>query len=120
MKKSQRMEMMKWAVKEGFVLPCTVYEVRYFDDEWESEVVMKFLERDEAEENSPDGEITPIKGYRSTAKMQQRTLSNAEPLLVEDLVSTLFAEDYLQIDGVWWDDQLDVSRYSAPRGVIVP
>ena len=35
-----------------------------------------------------------------------------------DYAATAYAEDVLDLDGVWWNDELDVSAYSAPRGVI--
>ena len=41
------------------------------------------------------------------------------PTGVFDYVLPLYAEE-LGYDGVWWEDILDIGKFSAPRGVIVP
>jgi len=34
------------------------------------------------------------------------------------LLLTIFVEKTTNYDGIWWNDKLDVSKYSAARGVI--
>lgn len=56
----------------------------------------------------------------ATDKLRQRTMHSAEPVMVPDLIAMVYVEDATNLDGVWWQDRLDVSAYSAPRGAIVP
>lgn len=41
-------------------------------------------------------------------------------VLIDDWMAIAYAEDVLMLDGVWWEDRLDLNDLSAPRGVIFP
>jgi hypothetical protein len=58
------------------------------------------------------------KGYKPTAKFDARIGEKVEQAFVLDFLAFAYAEDVLHLDGVWWNDRLDVLAYSAPRGVI--
>ena len=59
-------------------------------------------------------------GIVPTDKLKKETRQNRiESTGVLEFVLPIFAEQQ-GLDGVWWQDKLDVNRYSAPRGVIVP
>lgn len=109
-----------WGVKNGYVTPCELYRVQYYDDEWETDICIDCISYEKALEEAPDEDcVSKISGYAPTELMAEKVMCDDVPLgCVLDLLSTLFAEEYLQIDGVWWQDELDVERLSAPRGVI--
>ena len=35
-----------------------------------------------------------------------------------DILLTVYLENNTEYDGIWWEEELDVLKYSAPRGVI--
>lgn len=43
---------------------------------------------------------------------------NADPVQVSALIPVWYAEFGLGVSGVWWSEELAVSRWSAPRGVV--
>jgi len=117
---AQSTEIAKWAVQNGYAETATLYRVSHYDDELESEVYTDYHTREEAEyeadEESPIKEI--VGGLVGTDSLHERTRTDASPVMVADLLSTLYAEDVLGLDGVWWNDKLSPEAYSAPRGVI--
>ena len=59
-------------------------------------------------------------GIVPTDKLKKATgQSRIEATGVLEYVLPLYAET-LGLDGVWWGDDLDVNKLSAPRGVILP
>jgi hypothetical protein len=120
--KKQRRMVGDWAVQNGFADYETVYRVSYYDDELEDEVYEEFTDREQAEieAEEKDSEVQEIKGELvATDALRKRTMSRADQVLTFDLILSVYAEEH-GYDGVWWNDMLDVSRYSAPRGVIAP
>lgn len=110
----------KWGLENVFIEPCKVYKVPFYDGDFDMEMFYIFIDYEEAkkEADEMEEEIEVTDGYRATGKMVNRTLNDWSPALVLDLLSTLYAEDVLNIDGVYWNDELDVSILSAPRAVI--
>lgn len=120
----QRAMIEDWAVAQGHAERSTVYRVRHFDDELDSEVYSDFPSREraeaEAEAYEDDAQVEEIPGQlTATAKLRAATRNPNAVTNVFDLILSLYAEEH-GYDGVWWNDRLDPSRYSAPRGVIVP
>lgn len=121
MSKEQRNELVEWGVQVGYVEPIITYIVTFEDEDGE-EMMMQFATREEAEheaeamEEEVEGNLD---GLKPTPAMVNRIGFVSGLLMVQDHLATLYAEDN-QMDGVWWNDELDVLRYSAPRGVIVP
>lgn len=120
--KSQTRAISEWGLGEGLTRQATLYRVSWFDDEMNAEMCTDFHTREEAEEEHDEGmdDIQEVPGglvaeQKMLERLKEKSLS---PLMVSDLVATLFSEDVLHWDGVWWSELLDVSRYSAPRGVI--
>lgn len=126
-------EIASWAISQGYVEETTIYRFRYYDDEMEDVVYSDFTNREDAEYESEeyddtvednDGKIYPkieeIKGeLRGSEKLRQRIKVNFKQL-DKSFLLPVFVEDRTSLDGVWWEDDLDPIRYSAPRGVIVP
>ena len=111
-----------WAVKAKLIEPVVIYRVSYYDDELESKVYSDYesLEDAKAEAYNPSDIKTIKGGYKSTDKLKSLTNNpRIDPTGILDYVLPIYAEAQ-GYDGVWWQDKLDPSRYSAPRGVILP
>jgi len=122
MSEEQREMVAAWGVEHGFVTRKTLFRVSWFDDELDQDCYQlcesheAALAEVEDEENVEAVENCLI----ATSLLKDRTKSDAPSVLVHDLLLTLYAEDELSLDGVWWEDRLDIYAYSAPRGVIFP
>lgn len=111
-----------WAVEAKLIEPVLTYRVSHYDDELDSEVYSDYESLEDAKLEADDiSDIKIIKGgYKSTDKLKSLTNNpRITPTNILDYVLPLYAEDR-GYDGVWWQDKLDPSRYSAPRGVILP
>jgi len=119
----QRDIMKQWGVQQGYITLQTLYESSHYDDEMESSVFGLHATYEEAYEESYE-EKEAVKELPNqpvaTERMKERVMGNAHPVLVMQLLATLYAEDVLELQGVWFHDEYDPSSYSAPRGVIVP
>lgn len=114
-----------WGVKNGWIEPTDYYKAYQYDSELDDTVYSIHPTYDDAEaeiyEIDDDNYVEhEPNGFVMTERMQETCLSYHRMHEPTDLLFTLFAEYELNIDGVWWDDILDVYAYSAPRGVIVP
>jgi hypothetical protein len=119
----QKEEIKVWGAIEGYITLCPIYTFSYEDDEFEVDMCMYFTDREEAVVEADgygieESEVEELQGFTSNPMMDERVMSHGRTTMDMQLLSTLYAEDVLQVDGVWWEDILDVSRYSAPRGVI--
>lgn len=125
-------EVMTWAQKEDLVVETKVLSVNWYDDEMEQEVCMKFdasdpeqrqAAEDECEDRENGASIGMELGWKTTDKLNERIGFKVDVSSVKDMALTAYVEDVLfeqkNIQGVWWDDDLDVGSYSAPRGVIM-
>jgi len=120
--KTAKSEIQQWAVKSGLLEPSIVYRVSYYDDELDSEVYSDYDSYEQAKiEADDESDIKKIAGsYKPTDKLKTLTKNpRMTPTSVIDYVLPLYAEE-LGYDGVWWQDTLDIGKFSAPRGVIVP
>lgn len=124
--KAQRRMIEDWGVAHGFATRASIWRFTYYDDEDEVERYMEFPTREQAEYEADgwgdeDGEsITEVPGgLLPTPLFHQRTRTGGDTVDL-GLLATLHVEDATDLDGVWWNDILDVGRLSAPRGVIVP
>jgi GNAT superfamily N-acetyltransferase len=129
MNKAHKQELTEWGVRQGYVEAAGTWKYCYYDDEMEDTVCSEYptLEQalsesgyDSLEEAKAEGiEITQdSEGLIPTQKFNTRMGENVEQAFTLDFLAMVYAEDMLKIDGVWWNETLDVSRYSAPRAVI--
>lgn len=126
MTRKHRKAIAEWGICNGFVRAVTLYRHRWFDDELDEERFSDYLTREEAqteagftEESEDSSPIRGVPGLVATEKLCRRIGEEKIALGLDfDLLTAVFAEDELKIDGVWWQDKLDVYAYSAPRGVI--
>lgn len=120
-----------WGLSEGYIVETLVYKVAFYN-EYEEEIYYLFDDEQEAlEEYESIHELE--EGYDVAPILEQITQNGlkALPLLCDatmrkhisssevfDLLVTVWAETLDGLDGVYWDDLLDVEGYSAPRAVI--
>lgn len=109
-----------WADDHGLVEATEIFVFSYYDDEWEEEMHQEFETREDAEEEAEmyDAEVTSKQAYKATSKLNSIIGWEIEPIMVEDYLVILYAHENLDVDGVWFNDRLDSSRLSAPRGTI--
>ena len=115
----------QWAIENGYLEQQETVTVCYYDDEMEDDLCSTFDSMADAEaeydEELEHMDVTVDKGgIVPTDKLKKETRQNRiDSTGVLEFVLPIFAEQQ-GLDGVWWQDNLDVQRYSAPRGVIVP
>lgn len=123
---AQKKAITEWGVQNGLVLSATVWQVTYWDDEAEEERHFNMDTEQEAKAEASEFEGAKIRPMNNkllgTEKLVQRSNnpSAKNTALAFDLLVTVYAEDVLDCDGVWWQDTLDPLNLSAPRGVIFP
>lgn len=119
---NQLATVLNWGVTQKLIKKQDEFTVTYYDEEMDDEMIMSFDNREDAEAEAEgyETEVVTKEGYSPTALANKRAGFKIDLALLKDILVTFYAEDVLKIDGVWWQDTHDVSRYSAPRGVIVP
>jgi hypothetical protein len=123
--KKQREEIAKWGVELGFVKLGAAYKLTHTDEDG-GESYSVYIDPNEAKTEADGMEpswhptIEEVQVLHPTSKMSQRVGVKTNVMTSHDHLTTIFAEDALGIDGVWWSDDLDEDALSAPRGVIVP
>ena len=114
----QKSAVTEWGKEQGYVQDATLYKAFFYDENGE-ECFMLFSTYEEALEETEDEEfVKECQSIVATNKLQAITYTEIELLCTFDILLERFAEDVLQLDGIYWDEELDVSSYSAPRGVI--
>lgn len=117
-----RQHIVDWGMAAGLIGITTLYRVSWFDDEMDSELHCDFDTLEEAaRECHDDTRPVEVTGIVATDALAIRTgMRHIQPALAFDILCAEYADEVLQLDGAWWDDILDVNRFSAPRGVIAP
>jgi hypothetical protein len=120
MKKIHRGEIKSWGIQNGYVIEGTVYRVSWDDEEWGQTLCLEFTDLQKALEETEEGKtLRKANTIISTEKMNRRVLSDGvTSSLALDLLATIYADEVLGLDGVWWQDKLDINRLSAPRGCV--
>lgn len=130
----QREAVTVWGVERGYIEQVTAFRVRRWDSEWEE--FMEFLVTDRAALDSEqaewdnygdepdDGEEEGFSWSEEVTFIATETFpdSTVKPgdTGVDQILTTVWVNEATDFDGVWWEDDFDVDRMSAPRGVIVP
>lgn len=122
-KKNNKQTLYQWGKQNGHITLGDVWEVKKEDDEWETTFVSYTQDEAEAAEEEESGaEVKKVKNFPipTDAAMEKAGLHKGDRLTsVHECLALLVAEE-VGLDGVWWDDDLDEDRMSAPRGVIFP
>jgi hypothetical protein len=117
---AQREAVLAWGKEKGYIEPVTSYDVSWFDDEWDQDMTMTFGKLDAAKTTADNYgvDVVPRNNFSATSRFPDSTVKTGS-LNVEDILFTAWVTEETSFDGVWWEDDLDESRLSAPRGVIV-
>ena len=121
-----REHVLDWCLDQGYVTEREGYEVSWMLDDGH-ETTIYFEEREAAEREAgaiEDSELreTTVYSLGSRGEVYWREAftqlpCEADPLVIRDMSPVWFAEAH-GYDGVWWDETLAPSKFSAPRGVI--
>jgi len=110
-----------WGTEMGYLDLAVMYRVEWYDDEMGDTMSTVVSSYEEAAEEADyvDGTVTQVPGSPvATPKLDQIIGFKVDPMLAYDMVLTQYVESMTDADGIWWADDLDPDRYSAPRGVI--
>jgi hypothetical protein len=109
---------LNYCLENKFLIKATKY--RAFSTDEEGEEI--YSEHDtEALAQAESDDVRPVKGYsfgsNGIAYWKSHFTSEVSNALAQSFASIFYAEAH-DYDGVWWNEILDVSSLSAPRGVI--
>lgn len=128
-----RATMVAWAVEKGFVTRCAGAKLSWYDADHDETVFTTFenphsaqLEF-EAMTEEYDGEpgnapvLESYDGWKLTsAGLAAVARTRADLDEAPTMAAILYCESETDLDGVYWDNTLDVHALSAPRAVIFP
>ncbi len=127
--KKRTAELEAWGLANGWLEPKTLWRMDYWDSEdecvryslFETEQAarseLRFILCGQAED--ADNKVTEIATVDLTSAADQRIGFKLGSHFAHDMAATFWVEDCTELDGVWWNDTLDVGSLSAPRGVIL-
>lgn len=124
--KAQRQSLVAWGIAADLLEMRPMWKLSWLDGETEEGRHCLFSEQSAAqaeadwmrEEGTEAVELVAETRPALSAKAVSRIGFKLDALLAEDMVATFWVEDCTDADGVWWQDTLDPSALSAPRGVI--
>lgn len=128
--KKKRNEIFVWGVKQGYLVEGDAWRYEYEDEgeptiaefasyeEWYDMFATEAEDEEQLEEwkNS----LKKDRSFYGTDKLARLSCWSRElpPSLAKTFCILRYAEEKLDVDGVYWNDILNVYRYSAPRAVI--
>lgn len=110
-----------WGQSQQLLQPARLWQANWYDDELQAQCCSLHLSQEQAlEEIEEPDSVQAISGWLGTEKLAHLSGKRKAPFLdnVEALVAVQFAE-FSGLDGVYWNEELNPSCYSAPRAVIV-
>jgi len=107
----------RWGISNKLIKISSIYYFTYYDSESESMMKMEFESKRKATDNAEGEKVRKKIGMVATQKFHRLIGWKIDQLLVKDYLIVYFAHA-MDIDGVWFNDKLDVANYSAPRGMI--
>ena len=131
--KRDKTNIFEWGVERGYLVKGFKWVFTYIDED--DEMYREFLsyedwlmDRGYDEEDAEDQEdlnedkesLEKVKAFLGTTKLFEAECWDREhsPSMAETFCILRYADEMLGVDGVFWNDILDVYRYSAPRAVI--
>ncbi len=117
----QKRVVRRYGIEKGYAKEGTVYRVN-FDDEYGDGNYMLFDNPEEAQEEADmyETEVVEVESALASSELTARMFQGdaTDPSQVDHFLAVVYAEDVLDLDGVWWEDVLDEMALSAPRGTI--
>lgn len=116
---AQQQEITRWGITNGYAEESIIYFRTWLDENEEPVTIESSVYNEIEAELDEDETVQEKRGVKALPRLSAETMNiNIPPFLVLDLLATIYAEQVLALDGVWWDDILDPAALSAPRGVI--
>ena len=115
-------DVIEWGISNGYVVRDEIYVTSWYDDEWEQVFEMVSASLQELlDEDYDEEDIETREDLLPTGLMHDRMNHEVHLSSVRDYLLIMYVDDMLEeFDGVWWEDEFDVSLLSAPRGCILP
>lgn len=108
-----------WGVAQGLATPQDIWVVKWHDEELGHDVSMEFVSQAAAQEEMDEGRVLSMRrGLAPAAALERWAGQKVAVVLSRDFLGLSFAENVLGVDGVFWNDTLDIHGLSAPRAVI--
>lgn len=128
MSDDERIQVTEWALADDYLMEAVRFRVSYTDTETDERRYILYTSKEDAEaelEEAEEGALDIVETLEATtrliastdqiARQQGRMTGN----LAFDLALTCYAEQLLDVDGVWWTDRLRPQEYSAPYGTLL-
>ena len=115
-----------WALENHYIIESQTFSYAYYDDEMEDELEFIFDTIDELLEEFPDVEDEDIstdlnwkltEGFKLENKSSSKSDFDLTNLHIKYIEQNILTQNE-NVVGVWWNDNFDPLRYSAPRGGI--
>jgi hypothetical protein len=125
--RDEKSTVLVWGKQEGLLIDREVYIASYYDVEDEARREFECSTREEALAEVEDLPRKRIQGPKLVVGATEKLLTMSDQSInssdissdfAYDLVLLAYVEKNLSVDGVWWDEELDVDILSAPRGAI--
>lgn len=113
-----RKHIIKEGKASGSIVKRDMWKASYYDDELDREVYALFDSLDALREEYPDEEYVEVSresGHFSSRDVLLKHGWSADGIHEIDFAIIEWAREN-GLDGVYWDEELDISGYSAPRG----
>lgn len=107
---------MEWGVENGFLSSVTKYKYEYYDEDSELDSFLVFDTLDEALDDYNYDDLTIFKEYNATQKFKDIVGENNAWNL--ELMLSVYTNKTTNFDGIYWNDESNKNKYSAPRGII--
>jgi hypothetical protein len=116
---TRKASLFSWGLRQGYVEQVKIHFYSYYDDEKMSNLTFESANYEEMLREAEDYDIQTKDGYQATVSLLKETQrSKIEPIEVLDFLAIVYSERHLRVDGVWWQDELNLATQSSPRGVI--
>lgn len=115
----QREKIIQWGIEKGFVTLNTLYKYIQYDEDGEEMYGLVHTYQEALEEAMEDEDcVVEVPNSIVPTPTFVEGVRGASLINTFDILTTVYNEVVLGLDGVWFHDELDRYALSAPRGVI--
>jgi hypothetical protein len=114
-----RIRVQTYLIEQELAAEATLYQVSCFDDELDDTLISLHPDYDTAliEADEDADAVCSVKALIPTPRLIERLGFIPDPIQMEDVgVAVYFEACEPDVDGLWWEDELNPACYSAPRG----
>lgn len=122
--KGQKKGIIDWGISQGLAVAARVCKSIIQDEDGRQEWYMYKSPEEGIDEHGEEDEEPGVRHELipyalPTANLELRMMQRVSIVMLEDMLSIAYAEDVLDLDGVYWAERLNVLAYSAPRAGIL-